>query len=142
MRHVLEAILAQVTEANPVGEVTFNHVGSGLRKQNLSTMSGLRDPRGAMDPYAHIPAFRGDGHRRMEPHPHAQSCTCGPSVGLQCLLSGQCRPDSILCRVESNKETVPLSVDLLTGARRDRSPQDLPVLSEDLGVPTVAELTQ
>ena len=53
-RQVLEPVLAEVAQRDPVGQLVLDQLARRLRDQHLPAVSGRADPRGARDVEAHV----------------------------------------------------------------------------------------
>ena len=70
-------------------------------------------------------------HRQLRQGLEVKALPPGHVWVLEGLLGGQSRLDSIFGCAESDKEPIPLRVDLLTGARHDCTAEDLPVFGKE-----------
>jgi hypothetical protein len=136
---VLEPMLAEIAQTNPGGKIPCHQVTNSSRDQNLASMPGGADARGAMHVQADVTTRFGQGLPSMQAHAHPQRCAVRPGLLRERLLCGHCCRHGISGPRERRQERVSLRVDLLAVAFGKCIAQQPLVFREDLRVPAIAE---
>ena len=135
VRHVLEAMVAEVNELRALGEGVLNQLLRGPRQQDLSPVSGVPDPGRAMDVEADVSLADRGALTGVQPHPDPDVGASRPGVAGQLPLHVDGRPNGRDRRGEHGEEGVALGIDDLATLPRQHPANDAAMLREERGVP-------
>ena len=138
---VLEAVNAQIEDADAGGEAVADEVAGRLRQHDLSAVSGGSDSRRAMHVHAHVARGPQAWLAGVESHAYPDGVPVRPVMRFERSLRLRGRGDRVTGPREDGEEGVALGADLVAVARRESRSQDRALVGQKRGV-LVAESMQ
>ena len=118
---VLELVLAEVADGDPVELVVGEHGRCRLRGEDLAAVARGHDPRGAVHAHPVVAALVGEDRLAgVQAHAHAQLRALGPVVRRKRALTVGGRGGGVARAREDVEEGVALGIDLLAAVRGER----------------------
>jgi hypothetical protein len=139
---VLEAMLAEVAEADSRQLVILEDGAGRLRKQYLPAVPRRRDPRRAMDAETVVALVADAGLARVHAHSHTTLHSVRPGMLGERALRRACGQRGVRGLAKGDEEGVALRVDLLSAVLFEGGAQDPAVLGQHLAVPVSQLLEQ
>ena len=124
---VTETVLTEVDELVAVGERFAEQLLSGVRHDDLATVRGAHETRGAIQCGAVVVAVAQLGRSRVQAHPHQERNSVTPLFGSKLTLHDHCRGDRDFSGRERGVHTVTRRLDDGAAMRLDPIAQDLVV---------------
>jgi hypothetical protein len=128
---VLEPVAPEVAQGESVRQRIGDGAARRLRDQDLAAVTGVGDPRGAMDVETQVVAADPDGVTRVEPDPDPDRRTVRERANQRALDLGGCQ-QGVEGRCEDGEERVAAGGDFDSAVRPERRPHDGVVHAEDL----------
>ena len=110
---VLQPVLTKVVQLDAVDRQVLDDPRGRVREQDLTSVTGCADARGAVHADADVTLVRHERLRGMDAHAHAQR-SVDALVRVERPLRGDCGGNGVSGSVESDEEPVPSSVDLVS----------------------------
>jgi hypothetical protein len=126
---VLEAVLAEVAESEPVQRL-WEQIARRLREENLCAMRRRGDSRGPVHVEADITVGCWGRLAGVQPHTHADARVLGPFVRSERSLCGSGSCGGRAGARERDKECVSLGAELDAAVRREGLAQNAVVLGQ------------